>query len=183
MCRASPTSAGRYAIERAPFPRSSTNTLPGRPQFENSDLSEVDLSKWDISRGRKFKSMVRARPARSHATCCDNSLYPCPQFPKTLSDPSLRKLTWTMPKGADTTDMVRQLFDAPAVFNLTPDVLPQFEGVVAYANNELDTAKLPLRDRILLSSDAQIAEFDVSKETDFRGLVRMRPSPTAPCNH
>ena len=122
-----------------------------------------------------------ARPARSHATCCDNSLYPCPQFPKTLSVPSLQKLTWTMPKGADTTDMVRQprFCDAPAVFNLTPDVLPQFNGVDAdaSANNELDTANLPLRDRVLLSSDAKIAGFDVSKGDLSEGWCVCDPAP------
>ena len=41
----------------------------------------------------------------------------------------------------------------------------------------------PLSARIWFASDAQIAAFDVSRETDFRGLVRMRPSPIAPCSH
>ena len=68
-----------------------------------------------------------------------------------------------------------------------PDLLPQFKGVDAYdadklneAPLNLNTENLPLRERISLSSDAQINEFDVSKETDFRDLVRVRPSPTAP---
>jgi hypothetical protein len=46
-----------------------------------------------------------------------------------------------------------------------------FKGVV-WLDNGLDTANLPLRDRVLLSSDAKIAGFDVSKETDFRGLFK-----------
>ena len=193
MCRASPTSARRYAIERAPFPRtSSTNTLPGRPQFENPDLSELDLSKWDISGGRKFASMVRATGTLAR--------YLLRQLPVSLPAVSEDALG-PEPSEADVDDAKRcgynrygapasrcasrlPFSDAPAVFNLTPDVLPQFKGVDAdaSANNELDTAKLPLRDRILLSSDAQIAGFDVSKETDFRDLVRMRPNPTAPPN-